>query len=76
MDKYREIANVIIDIFEDLLEDKGVMIENDDREDESSAIIFGEDYVYLEDRIARYLEICDCQDIHFCKHKIGGESDD
>lgn len=56
MNKYREMANIIIDIFEDYLSDKEVVIDNEEREDEDGAIIFGTDYYILEDKISHYLE--------------------
>ena len=39
-----EFIGQIIDIFEDFLEEKGIEIPNDDREDENDAIIYGLDY--------------------------------
>ena len=47
----------LIDIFEEFLDRKGTQIKNDDREGESDeAIIFGEDYYYLEDRVKENLK--------------------
>ena len=45
-------AQIIIDIFEDFLEEKEVNIDNPEKEeDDYAAIIYGTDYGYLEDRI-------------------------
>lgn len=47
----------LIDIFEEFLDRKGIQIKNDDREGEpDEAIIFGEDYYYLEDRVKENLK--------------------
>lgn len=46
----------ILDIFENFLEDKGVWIENEDREDdESEAILYGMDYGRLYEEINELL---------------------
>lgn len=48
-DKAEFIGN-IIDIFEDFLEEKGIDIPNDEKEDsENPAIIYGTDYGNLQD---------------------------
>ena len=40
-----ELLGCIIDVFEDFLEEKGIQIENDEREDDdNAAIIYGSDY--------------------------------
>ena len=45
-----EFIGEIIDIFEDFLEEKGIDIPNDEKEDsESPAIIYGTDYGNLQD---------------------------
>lgn len=45
-----EYIGQIIDVFEDFLDEKNILIENDEREDdENSAIIYGEDYGLLQD---------------------------
>lgn len=47
----------ILDIFEDFLEDKGVWIENEDREgDEGEAILCGMDYDRLYEEIKALIE--------------------
>lgn len=46
----------ILDIFEDFLDDKGVWIENEDREgDEGEAILYGMDYSRLYEEINELL---------------------
>lgn len=56
-----EFIGQIIDIFEDFLEEKGISIPNEDRdndpdlEDESAAIIYGNDYYLLEEKISETL---------------------
>ena len=46
-----EFIGQIIDIFEDFLEEKGIEIPNDDREDENDAIIYGLDYGELQTKL-------------------------
>ena len=54
-----EFVGQIIDIFEDFLEEKGVMLDNTDRDEaindgedpETLAIIYGTDYGDLQDQI-------------------------
>lgn len=47
-----EFIGQIIDIFEDFLEEKGIEIQNDEKEDsENPAIIYGTDYGDLSDNI-------------------------
>ena len=47
-----EFIGQIIDIFEDFLEEKGIEIQNDEKEDsENPAIIYGTDYGDLSDDI-------------------------
>lgn len=47
-----EFIGQIIDIFEDFLEEKGIEIQNDEKEDsENPAIIYGTDYGDLSDSI-------------------------
>ena len=44
-----EFIGQLIDIFEDFLEERGVMLPNDEREqDEDAAIIYGTDYDQLQ----------------------------
>ena len=48
-DKRMELIGQIVDIFEDFLEEKGVTLENDEREeDEEPALIYGTDYGWLQ----------------------------
>jgi len=60
-DDRAEFFGQIIDIFEDFLAEKGIEIENDEREDygaeddEELAIIFGSDYDYIRDRLAEMM---------------------
>lgn len=56
-----EFIGNIIDIFEDFLENKGITIENDEREDSDDCILYGTDYGYLQDKIQetlKYWDIC------------------
>ena len=48
-----EFAGQIIDIFEDFLEEKGVLIDNPERDEDAdnTAIIYGSDYGLLQDKI-------------------------
>lgn len=48
-----EFAGQIIDIFEDFLEEKGVLIDNPERDEDAdnTAILYGSDYGYLQDKI-------------------------
>lgn len=67
MDKNRELAANIIDLFEDLLDQYGIDIPNEDRdfekrnmteeeiEEAGFAHIYGADYYYLEDAIVELL---------------------
>ena len=41
----------IIDIFEDFLEEKGIDIPNEDRGEDSGAIIYGMDYGELQENL-------------------------
>ena len=51
-----EYTGQIIDLFEDFLEEKGVEIENDERdEDDYAAIIYGTDYGYLQDGLKQIM---------------------
>ena len=49
-----EVAELIIDDFECALLDANVEIENDERDNEDAALIFGDDYYGLEDSIMYY----------------------
>ncbi len=54
--EFREYAANIIDIFEDYLGDKGIVIENKEKEgNEDEANIYGEEYYNMEDAITSYL---------------------
>lgn len=56
--KTRGIAVAILDIFEDMLADKGIIIPDIAREgDEDEACLYGETYFELEDAITELL--CD-----------------
>lgn len=58
MGKTRGIAIMILDIFEDMLTDKGIKIPDEEREgDEDEACIYGNTYYALEDKITELL--CD-----------------
>lgn len=47
-----EFIGQIVDIFEDFLEEKGINIPNEDRdENESEAIIYGDDYGIISEQI-------------------------
>ena len=47
-----EFLGQIIDIFEDFLEERGVMLDNPEREeDDDAAIIYGTDYDELQSRL-------------------------
>lgn len=51
-----EYIGRIIDLFEDFLEEKGVEIENDERdEDDYAVIIHGTDYGYLQDGLEQIM---------------------
>lgn len=54
--KHRGVAIRILDIFEDMLENKGVSIPDEDRTgDESEACLYGMTYAELENEIAELL---------------------
>lgn len=55
-----ECVGQIVDIFEDFLDKKGVVLENDEKTDEdtdpeTTANIYGTDYGYLQDRLEKLL---------------------
>jgi len=57
MDRERELASKIIEVFENLLEEKGIKIPSKDREgNEEEASIFGREYYRLEDEITSILK--------------------
>jgi hypothetical protein len=65
MDKFTEVnenlkaefVGQIIDIFEDFLEEKGISIDNPEKEDDpdNAAIIYGSDYGALQDQLEAML---------------------
>lgn len=56
MDRKREFAIAILELFEDLLEEKDITIPSDDRDgDEGEARLFGCEYADLEDDIVALL---------------------
>jgi len=56
MDKARKKATKILDLFEDLLHQKGIKIPSDDREGRpEEACIYGTEYYDLEDAIAEVI---------------------
>ena len=55
-----ELIGCIVDIFEDFLEEKGVKISNEERdENNSEAIIYGIDYGILSEQIESTLRAWD-----------------
>ena len=51
-----EFTMEIIELFEDFLEEKGIIIENDEKlEDEDASNIYGTDYGYLQSGIEEIL---------------------
>lgn len=55
-----ELIGCIVDIFEDFLEEKGVKIPNEERdENNSEAIIYGMDYGILSEQIESTLRAWD-----------------
>ena len=53
-----EFLGRIIDIFEDFLEEKGINIDNPEKEeDDDAAIIYGSDYGILQDRLTDLMKI-------------------
>ena len=54
--KARGITIAILDIFEEMLEEKGIIIPDEDRTgDESEACLYGMTYGILEDKITELL---------------------
>ena len=54
MEKSREAAADIMDVFENFLGEKGIKIKNPERDEygsDDAAILFGEEYYRLEDAI-------------------------
>jgi hypothetical protein len=57
MDRKREFAITILDLFENLLEEKDITIPSDDREgNDSEARLYGCEYACLEDDIVKVLD--------------------
>ena len=57
MDKTREFAIAILDLFEDLLDEKGIDIPSEDRTgEEGEARFYGTEYFELEDGVTKLLE--------------------
>ena len=57
MDKHREVAITILDSFEDLLEELGITIPDQMREeDEGEARLYGLNYYQMEDSIYNILK--------------------
>ena len=55
--KHRGVAIRILDIFEEMLENKGISIPDEDRTgDESESCLYGMTYANLEDEIVTLLE--------------------
>ena len=66
-------AHKILDIFENFLEEKGVWIENEDREDgDNEAILYGMDYGFLYEEINELLttENLKLDDGEYTKHHV------
>jgi len=58
LEKNRELAVSIIDVFENFLYNKGIEIPNEDKTgDSDEAIIYGLDYSYLEEAIKHILDM-------------------
>lgn len=55
-DSDTEVAELIIDNFEEILVDADVEIPNDERDTDEAALIFGDDYYTLEDSIMYYAQ--------------------
>ena len=56
LEKSRQLAISILDIFDDMLEEKGITIPDDDREgNEEEAPLYGCTYFDLEDKISTLL---------------------
>ena len=54
--KTRGIAIMILDIFEDMLDEKGILIPDEDRTgDEGEACLYGTTYADMEDKIYELL---------------------
>ena len=51
------VVQKILDLFEEYLDEKGVVIDNPEREeDDNAAQIYGTEYGYLEDEITKIIE--------------------
>lgn len=50
-----ELLCSLVEVFEDWLDDKGIVVENEEKQEDSSNI-YGEDYFILESRLGHVLE--------------------
>ena len=65
MERTREFAISILDLFEDLLDEKGIDIPSEDRTgEEGEARLYGTEYFQLEDDVTNLLEQFEDE---FCK---------
>lgn len=61
-DELTKVSGSIIDVFEDFLDEKGIVIENEERDEDDSlsedekANIYGSDYYSLEDGIKEIIK--------------------
>lgn len=68
---FPEFLGQIIDVFEDFLEEKGINILNEEKkESDDPAILYGSDYALLESDI---MDILVNWDIHHSEKNIRGE---
>lgn len=68
---FPEFLGQIIDVFEDFLEEKGINISNDEKDEtDNPAILYGSDYALLESEI---MDILVNWDIHHSEKNIRGE---
>lgn len=78
----RNLIGCIVDIFEDFLTEKGIMIPNPEREEdenldpETAAIIFGSDYDWIADRIEHTLSHYTIAEAHTPAELVGAISDE
>lgn len=60
-DELNKVSGSIIDVFEDFLDEKGIVIENEERDEDDSlsedkkANIYGSDYYHLKDGIKKII---------------------
>ena len=61
-DELTKVSSSIIDVFEDFLDEKGIVIENEERDEDDflaedeKANIYGSDYYHLEDGIKEIIK--------------------